>query len=82
MLKPALLMVALSLAACVVDPLDDAPTLSTETAAASSYHPMAFARVSASGGVVRSFNSTGGAVTATRFGAGTYRVDFAGQGQG
>lgn len=71
--------------ACIAPDAGDAPEaadpqLSDTEQAAYSYYPMGFARIGAAGGVGASFNSAGGAVTATRSSAGTYAVIFNGLG--
>lgn len=76
---PVLLLASASLlSACVTS--DDAPALDDSEAAAFSYWPMGFARVSSSAGIVRRFNSSGGSVTASRSAPGEYHVTFAGLG--
>lgn len=69
-----------TIAATLATACTETPPAEPGTAAATlgAYRPFGFARVTASAGFVTRFNSSGGAVTATRTAVGRYRVDFAG----
>jgi hypothetical protein len=67
-----------SLVGCAVEPGSERESETSQDSLA--YHPMGFARVTAGGGLVAQFTSTGGAVTVSHGATGVYGVTFPGLG--